>query len=101
MFKMGLLQQAWELRIPKVVQLRMLINVAIDTAIGAVPLVGDLFDFAWKANDMNLTLLERHGYEEHRASAGDWAFIALMIVLVLAIAALPFVVLGALVSSLR
>ena len=34
----------------------------------SVPIVGDLFDFAWKANDMNLALLERHAYEERPAS---------------------------------
>lgn len=38
---------------------RMLLNVAIDAAVGAVPLVGDVFDAAWKANRRNLDLLER------------------------------------------
>ncbi len=42
------------------VLLRMLLNIAIDTAIGAVPGVGDLFDFAWKSDQMNLKLLQRH-----------------------------------------
>lgn len=37
---------------------RMLGNVLIDTVIGTVPLVGDLFDAAWKANTRNLQLLE-------------------------------------------
>jgi hypothetical protein len=100
LFTVGLLLQAWELGIPKVVQARMLINVAIDTAFGAVPLIGDLFDFAWKSNDMNLALLERHAYEEHRPKAGDWAFVILMVVLVLAIASLPFLLLGSLVAWL-
>jgi uncharacterized protein DUF4112 len=39
---------------------RMLANVAIDTMIGAVPVAGDVFDFAWKANLRNVELLERH-----------------------------------------
>jgi hypothetical protein len=98
LFTIGVLLQAWELRIPKVVQARMLVNVAIDAVLGAVPLLGDLFDFAWKANDLNLALLERHAFEEHRAAAGDWLFVLLMIALALAIAALPFLVLGALIS---
>ncbi|MEQ8659688.1 MAG: DUF4112 domain-containing protein [Gammaproteobacteria bacterium] len=38
---------------------RMLANVALETVVGAVPLVGDLFDFVWKANQRNLALLER------------------------------------------
>lgn len=40
--------------------LHMLANVAIDALIGAVPIGGDVFDFAWKANLRNVELLERH-----------------------------------------
>jgi hypothetical protein len=39
---------------------RMLWNVAVETLIGVVPLVGDVFDATWKSNTRNLTLLERH-----------------------------------------
>jgi hypothetical protein len=39
---------------------RMIGNIAIDTLIGAVPLVGDLFDASWKSNEKNVLLLERH-----------------------------------------
>lgn len=45
---------------PTTVLLRMLLNVAVDTAIGAIPLAGDLFDAAWRANSRNAALLERH-----------------------------------------
>ena len=38
---------------------RMLLNVLIDSVVGALPFVGDLFDFAWKANMRNARLLER------------------------------------------
>jgi hypothetical protein len=40
-------------------QARMTANVLLDWAIGAVPLVGDLFDVAFKANLKNLALLEK------------------------------------------
>lgn len=46
--------------VSKSVLLRMLLNVAIDTGIGAIPGAGDLFDFAWKSDQMNLDLLRRH-----------------------------------------
>jgi hypothetical protein len=36
---------------------RMVLNVAVDAAVGAVPILGDLFDAAWKANVMNLRLM--------------------------------------------
>ena len=75
LFTIGILWQARELGLPRVVQLRMIFNVAIDSLLGAVPVVGDLFDFAWKANNMNLALLERHAQEERTASAGDWLFV--------------------------
>lgn len=37
---------------------RMLANVAIDVVLGAIPLIGDIFDVAWRANSRNVRLLE-------------------------------------------
>jgi hypothetical protein len=39
---------------------RMVLNVALDTLAGVVPVAGDLFDVAWKANTRNMALLERY-----------------------------------------
>jgi hypothetical protein len=39
---------------------RMLANVAIDTVVGSVPVLGDLFDVAFKANLRNMRLLEQY-----------------------------------------
>jgi hypothetical protein len=100
LFTIGLLLQARQLGVPKVVQARMLINVAVDALVGSVPVLGDLFDFAWKANDKNLGLLELHAREERRGSRGDYAFVTLMIVLVVCLAAIPFVVLAWLMSAI-
>lgn len=94
LFALGILFQARDLRVPRVVQLRMIFNVAIDVLTGFVPLIGDLFDFAWKANNRNMALLERHADEEHDPSAGDWAFVALCVALLVVIAAVPFLLLG-------
>jgi len=99
LFTMGILWQARELALPRVVQLRMIFNVAIDSLVGAVPVLGDLFDFAWKANRMNLALLERHAQEERAASAGDWLFVILMVALVVLVAVMPFVIVGWLVAT--
>ena len=52
--------QAHRLGAPLVVLLRMAINVLIESAVGIIPLVGDLFDFAWKANRRNVELLDDH-----------------------------------------
>lgn len=100
LFAIGILFQARDLRIPRVVQVRMIINVAIDVLVGAVPLVGDLFDFAWKANDLNLKLLERYAFEERPAERGDWVFVSLMIAILIALAVIPFIITAWLISRL-
>jgi hypothetical protein len=94
LFTIALLWHGHELRLPRVVQLRMLVNVLIDTVVGTVPIAGDLFDFAWKANDMNMALVERHAYEDRPAAPGDWIVVVGLTLLLMAIAALPFVVLS-------
>lgn len=55
-----LVNAARRLGAPRRLIRRMLVNVAIDMAIGAVPIFGDLFDFAFKANRRNAELLRRH-----------------------------------------
>lgn len=45
-------------KVPKFVAMRMMGNVLLDTGLGAIPLFGDLFDAAYKANTKNLRLLE-------------------------------------------
>ena len=101
LFAIGILWQAHDLGIPRVVQLRMIFNVAIDTLLGALPFIGDLFDFVWKANEKNMVLLEYHATQERRAAAGDWLFVALSTVAVVAIAAIPFLVVAWLVAAIR
>lgn len=51
---------AWQLHCPPVLLFRMGLNVLIDNIIDLIPLVGNLFDFVWKANQKNLHLLERY-----------------------------------------
>jgi hypothetical protein len=55
-------------------------NVAVDTLVGEVPVVGDLFDVAWKANMKNLALLEEHLGEPLAAATSNRAFVALLCV---------------------
>jgi hypothetical protein len=45
-------------RVPKWVAARMMANVALDIAVGSIPLLGDLFDVGFKANTRNIKLLE-------------------------------------------
>lgn len=39
---------------------RMLGNVALDTVVGSVPILGSIFDIYYKANNRNIRLLRRH-----------------------------------------
>jgi Domain of unknown function (DUF4112) len=55
-----LIYEAWRLGIPTSTLLRMVANLGIDTAVGIVPLVGDLLDLGFKANRRNVRLLHRH-----------------------------------------
>jgi hypothetical protein len=52
--------EAIRLGAPSTVLLRMIANIGIDTVGGAIPVVGDIFDMAWKTNKKNAALL--HAY---------------------------------------
>lgn len=92
---------AWQRGLPRVTIGRMLANVALDSMLGAIPVVGDVFDLAWKANRKNVDLLRRaQGYPTAKQTAGDWLFLIVMLLATLAIAALPFVLLVLVVRSI-
>lgn len=61
---------------------RMAVNVLIDSLIGAIPLLGDIFDVAFRANTRNMKLMHEHFVEgRHRGSA--WKIIIPVLVLLL------------------
>ncbi|WP_419866827.1 DUF4112 domain-containing protein [Altericroceibacterium endophyticum] len=58
----------WEARnlgMPKWKVWRMAGNVAFDTAIGAIPLAGDTFDFFFRSNTRNLKIVKKHLHKHH------------------------------------
>lgn len=54
-----LIFEAWRIGAPRGVLARMLLNVLVDYVVGSIPVLGDLFDFGWKANRRNLALLRK------------------------------------------
>jgi Domain of unknown function (DUF4112) len=54
-----LVMTAARLGVPRVVLMRMLLNVGTDVVLGAVPVAGDVLDAAWRANAKNARLLEQ------------------------------------------
>jgi len=96
----AIILQANHLGVPRVVQLRMVMNVAIDVIAGVIPVFGDVADVFWKSNTKNFALLERHAAQPHPATPGDWLFVGGMIAAVALIAAVPLIVMYWLVHVL-
>jgi Domain of unknown function (DUF4112) len=101
MLTVAILWQAARLRVPKIVLMRMVINALIDAVAGAVPVVGDLFDFGWKATEWNMALLERHAMPGRPATSADYLFVVLCVSVVALAALLPIFVLWAGLEWLR
>lgn len=60
-----MLYEAMRLGAPSTLLLRMIANIGIDTVGGAIPVVGDIFDMAWKANKKNAALLHAYLISRH------------------------------------
>lgn len=72
--------EAARLGLPKAALGKMVYNIVLESLVGAVPVVGDWFDFAWKANVKNLELLEAHlGVNKEIQKPNRW-FIFLLVV---------------------
>jgi hypothetical protein len=97
-FSALLLLQAVRLRLPVVVQARMVLNAAIDMLTGLVPVLGDLVDIGWKANLRNLALLERHARPGVPPSRSDYVFVAAAFIVLALLTIVPLVFLGWLLS---
>jgi hypothetical protein len=79
-------------RLPRAAVIRMVLNVAADSFVGSIPFVGDLFDFAFKANSKNLEIY-RQALRGERNAKRDWLFIVLVALIVLALLAIPMITL--------
>lgn len=99
-----LLVAAWLRGVPYVTLTRMAVNVGIEVLIGTIPLLGDAFDIAWKANRRNYKLLIRHTEEPRRHPWShtwkDWAFLLTLGLAILIVFALPLIALGWLLAKL-
>jgi hypothetical protein len=84
---------AWIRGVPYITLVRMMVNIAIEVLIGSIPLFGDIFDIAWKANRRNYKLMMRHLRQPHQHTWKDYAFLGSLLAAVLAILAIPIIVL--------
>ncbi len=71
--------EAARLGIPRAALGKMVSNILLESLVGAIPVVGDWFDFAWKANTKNMELLEAHlGVSPESQKVNRW-FIFLLV----------------------
>ncbi len=77
--------QAWQLGVPKSTLARMGFNVLVEGVAGSVPVLGDIFDAAWKANQRNVRLLHAHLDNPRRAVRASRGFLAVLIALLIAL----------------
>jgi CDP-diglyceride synthetase len=99
-----LLYQAYKQGLPKMVIARMLVNILIDAGLGSIPLVGDIFDFFWKANLKNAELLDRYKYSPEktyrRSAIGNAIFLVGVVAVVVLLMYLVITIVGALWNAL-
>lgn len=93
---------AWRRGLAKVTVMRMVANIAIDTILGSIPILGDVFDTVWKSNRMNYKLLvrDRSGPRAQHVTR-DWLFLILLVLCAAALIVLPIAVVIAVFYLLR
>src|SRR5271154_2837439 len=84
---------AWMRGVSYVTVLRMLANVGIEVVVGAIPIFGDMFDIAWRANRRNYALLTNSLYEPRKYTIQSWLFLAGLCILLIALVLLPMLLL--------
>jgi hypothetical protein len=80
---------AWVRGVPYITLLRMIVNIGIEVLLGTIPLLGDAFDIAWKANRRNYALITRHLEQSRRQTLRDWVFLGLIALTLTAIFLAP------------
>lgn len=73
--------------LPPIVLARMFANVALDFVVGAIPVIGDAFDFWYKANARNVGLLRRYSEVPSASTAAEWGFFVAVLAIIGVVAA--------------
>ena len=105
MFSAFIVYQAARMGASTPTLVRMLGNVALDTIVGEVPLLGDLFDAGWKSNTRNLALLEGHLDRPATTARGSrrtlWLIGGGLLLLLAGVIAVAVVVVNLVLAELR
>ena len=99
-----IIYQAHQYGVPRMVLGRMIINMIIDTVIGAIPILGDVFDFVWKANKRNLALLDDYQQQPRqtyrRSLIQNLLFIGLLVAILVLLVTFVVWIIGLLLSAI-
>lgn len=99
----AVISEAARLGAPKVLLLKMAVNVVLDALVGTVPVLGDLFDFVWKANQRNVQLLNSYLDRPRETVVASrwfvWGLVVVLVGLVFSVGMLGFVLLRALLNA--
>ena len=101
LFAFFILIQAFRLKVPGIIRARMILNTLIDVLFGAIPVIGDVFDFVWKSSTMNLALLEKHAVGGIKPQNSDYFFVLGILAAGLASVLIPLAILNALLYLLE
>ena len=93
-----LIAEATRFGVPRIVVGRMVVNTVVDLAIGAIPLLGDLFDVVSRSNSRNLALFRRHALDPTASTRGEQVALAGLLILVVGLLWLVATAIGWLLS---
>jgi hypothetical protein len=82
---------AWVRGVSYPTVLRMVANVVIEVSIGSIPILGDMFDIAWRANRRNYALLTGSIYEPRKYTIQSWLFLAALCLVLAALVIVPII----------
>ena len=91
---------AWVRGVSYVTVARMVANVAIEVVVGSIPILGDMFDIAWRANRRNYALLVGSVDEPRKHTMQSWLFLGGLCLVLAALILLPMLLLTWLFGSL-
>jgi Domain of unknown function (DUF4112) len=91
---------AWVRGVSYATVARMVANVAIEVVVGSIPVFGDMFDIAWRANRRNYALLIGSVDEPRKHTVQSWLFLGGICLVLVALVLLPMLLLTWVFGSL-
>ncbi len=80
---------SWRRGAPRITLTRMVANILLESTIGAIPVAGDIFHIAWKANRRNYRLLLREKEQPGLNTKRDWMFLSVLLLMVIVAVGIP------------